>query len=297
MQVAIPSNSPGGLDATISPHFGRCELFTIVEIFDKQVKKVRVVENQGEHFGSTKTPAENLLTEKISAIITIGMGPKAIALMSENGIDVYITSTSTVKQAVQELIEGKARLASDEDACKDSAEHLNDPPNFKPMYTPGGMGRGMGGGMGRGMGRGMRACYSGQNYPPTAPIASPSSSRMPSPKTAGGIFKVGVASQGPGGLEDTVSPMFGRCPNFTVLEVDGKEIKNVRIVPNQFLTSSSGVGIAAVQMLAGEGVKYILGGRFGPNVTTVAGQFGIQMVSVPSGVKIKDAINQHIIGS
>ena len=91
--------------------------------------------------------------------------------------------------------------------------------------------------------------------------------------------------------------MFGRCPNFTIVEIDGKEIKNVKILPNQFISSPSGVGIAVVQMLAAEGVGHILAGRFGPNVSAVASQFGIQMVMAPPGVKIKDAINQYIIGS
>ena len=91
--------------------------------------------------------------------------------------------------------------------------------------------------------------------------------------------------------------MFGRCPNFTIVEIDGKEVKNVKILPNQFISSPSGVGIAVVQMLAAEGVGHILAGRFGPNVSAVAGQFGIQMVMAPPGVKIKDAINQYIIGS
>lgn len=92
-----------------------------------------------------------------------------------------------------------------------------------------------------------------------------------------------------------VSPMFGRCPNFTVVEIEGKEIKDVNVLPNQYVSAPSGVGIAVVQMLAGEGVRYILAGRFGPNVSAVSGQLGIQMVMVPPGVKIRDAINQYII--
>lgn len=94
-----------------------------------------------------------------------------------------------------------------------------------------------------------------------------------------------------------VSPMFGRCPSFTVVEIEGKNIKNVKVLPNQYVSSPSGVGIAVVQMLANEGVRYILAGRFGPNVSAVSGQLGIQMVMAQPGVKIKDAINQYIIGS
>jgi predicted Fe-Mo cluster-binding NifX family protein len=118
----------------------------------------------------------------------------------------------------------------------------------------------------------------------------------PSPPPTG-RFKVGVASQGAGGLDDMVSPMFGRCPSFTLVEVEGKAIKGAKVLPNQYVSAPSGVGIAVVQMLANEGVRYILAGRFGPNVSAVASQFGIQMVMAPPGVKIKDAINQYIIGS
>ena len=94
-----------------------------------------------------------------------------------------------------------------------------------------------------------------------------------------------------------VSPMFGRCPNFTIVEVEGKAIKGAKVLPNQYVSGSSGVGIAVVQTLANESVRFILAGRFGPNVSAVVGQFGIQMVMAPPGVKIKDAINQYIIGS
>jgi predicted Fe-Mo cluster-binding NifX family protein len=124
----------------------------------------------------------------------------------------------------------------------------------------------------------------------------PQQTPKPSPPPTG-RFKVGVASQGAGGLDDMVSPMFGRCPSFTVGEIEGKNIKNVKVLPNQYVSSPSGVGIAVVQMLANEGVRYILAGRFGPNVSAVSGQLGIQMVMAPPGVKIKDAINQYIIGS
>lgn len=94
-----------------------------------------------------------------------------------------------------------------------------------------------------------------------------------------------------------VSPMFGRCPNFTIVEVEEKAIKGAKVLLNQYVSAPSGVGIAVVQMLANEGVKYILAGRFGPNVSAVSGQLGIQMVMVPPGVRIRDAINQFIIGS
>ena len=286
MKVAIPSNAPGGLEATISPHFGRCDVFTIVEIADGKVVSTTTMDNRGTHFGYGRTPAELLASSGVDAILTQGMGPKAMGLFAQSGIAVYMTSAKTVKEAVRELTENRAKLASLEDACREAREGAG---SFPPVMPPFGPGMGMGRGMGRG--------FHGPPYPPMAPAAQyPPLQTGPSPQPAGG-FRVGVASQGAGGLDDTVSPIFGRCPSFTVVEVEGGEIRGARVLPNQYVSSPSGVGIAAVQMLANEGVRYILAGRFGPNVSAVAGQFGIQMVMVPPGMRIRDAINRYILSS
>jgi len=285
MKIAIPSNQPGGLDATISPHFGRCEVFTVVEIEDSKVVGVSTIENRGTHFGFGRTPAEIMASSGVNAVIAQGMGPNAMQLFAQNGIAVYMTAAKTVQEAVQELIEDRAKLASLEDACKEARESAQHQPFAMPLPGPG---------MGRGMGRGMGLYPYGAGYPPMAPPAPYPPQQISKPSSAG-RFKVGVASQGPGGLDDLVSPMFGRCPAFTIIEVENKEIKDVRVIPNQYVSAPSGVGIAVVQMLAREGVRFIMAGRFGPNVSAVAGQFGIQMVMVPPGARIKDAINQYII--
>jgi len=64
-------------------------------------------------------------------------------------------------------------------------------------------------------------------------------------------FRVAVASQGQGGLDDVVSPMFGRCPTFTIVDIESSEIKGINIVQNQAASAMHGAGIAAVQTLAG----------------------------------------------
>jgi len=282
MRVAIPSNVPGGLDATISPHFGRCEIFTVVEIRSGKIENVSTVENQGSHLGFGPTPAEILASKSVDAILAQGMGPKAMQLFAQKGVAVYMTSAKTVREAINELVENRAKLASLEDACKEARESARSPPPVFPPFAPGM-------GMGRGMGRGMGA------YPFVPPTVQYPPQQMSKPSISTGAFKVGVASQGPGGAEDLVSPMFGRCSTFTVLEIDGKKIKNIRILPNQYVSAPSGVGIAVVQMLANEGVRYILAGRFGPNVSAVAGQLGIQMIMVPPGMKVKDAVEQYLL--
>lgn len=283
MRIAIPSNRPGGLEATVSPHFGRCEVFTLVEIKDGKIAKVEVMENQGVHSGYGQTPAEILASRGVDAILAQGMGPKAMQLFAQRGIAVYMTSAKTVDEAVKEILEDRAKLASLEDACREAHGFEPPAPAFPPMT-----GFGMGGGMGRGMGRGLGPF----GFPPMPPYPP---ARPPSPPS--GRFKVAVASQGRGGLDDLVSPMFGRAPSFTLVEVEGNEIKGVRVLPNQMISAPSGVGIAITQMLANEGASYLVAGRFGPNATAVAAQFGIQTVMVPPGIKVRDAVLQYVLKS
>lgn len=149
-----------------------------------------------------------------------------------------------------------------------------------------------------------RAYYRGQrrsSYPPprySHPLQYPPTQPKPQVKQfpAAGVFKLAVASQGQGGLDDLVSPMFERCPTFTIVEIENGKIKGVNVVPNHAAYTMQGAGIAAVQALVNIGVKAILAGRLGPNAFAVCGQAGIQMVPVQPGTKIEDAVQSFISG-
>lgn len=96
-----------------------------------------------------------------------------------------------------------------------------------------------------------------------------------------------------GGLDDIVSPVFGRCATFTIVEVEDKEIKNVKVIPNQYAGGMSGVGIQVAQFAVNEGVKAVLAGTFGPNASAVLMQAGIEIIQV-SGMSVKDAVTKYL---
>ena len=158
-------------------------------------------------------------------------------------------------------------------------------------YSFSGPGYGPGYGRRRGGGRGLGPGAPGP-YGPPPPVPPPQQPfRMPA-----GTFKVAVATEGPGGLDDVVSPRFGRCPSFTIVTIGGGNIKDVKVIQNQAAFAARGAGIAAVQALANEGVKVIVAGRFGPWASQASMQFGMQMVMVPPGIRVRDAINGYILG-
>lgn len=106
--------------------------------------------------------------------------------------------------------------------------------------------------------------------------------------------KIAVASQGTGGLEDTVSPIFGRCRVFTIVEVTEDGIGRVEVKKSPWADVSHGAGPLTSQMIDKLSVKLVIAGNFGPTVSTLLGEAGIEKAVEPTGTKIGDAIRRHL---
>ncbi len=101
-------------------------------------------------------------------------------------------------------------------------------------------------------------------------------------------MKVAVSSMGPD-LDATVSPRFGRCPYFVIVET---ATMGYEAIPNTSANSPSGAGIAAAQEVASRGIDAVLTGRFGPNASQVLSQVGIKMVTGASGT-VRQAVETY----
>ena len=98
-----------------------------------------------------------------------------------------------------------------------------------------------------------------------------------------------------GGLEDMVSPIFGRCPTYTFVETEGKKIKDAEIVQNESAGAAGGAGIQASQFAAGKGANVVIAGNYGPNAFPILNQAGIKVVST-AGISVKDAVMKYLNG-
>jgi predicted Fe-Mo cluster-binding NifX family protein len=85
----------------LSEHFGRAPYFIIVELEEGNVSNVQVVPNEGEHFGGFGRPADRILQLRPNAVITYGMGPRALNIFQEAGIAVLRANADTVKDVVE----------------------------------------------------------------------------------------------------------------------------------------------------------------------------------------------------
>ena len=90
-----------------------------------------------------------------------------------------------------------------------------------------------------------------------------------------------------GGLDDTISPVFGRCPTFTLIDIENGDVVSHDVVQNPHAGAMGGAGIQAAQLIISKGAQAILAGAFGPNASNVFSQGGVQTIPAQGPVKEK----------
>ncbi len=95
-------------------------------------------------------------------------------------------------------------------------------------------------------------------------------------------------------LNGPVDPRFGRAAYYVIFDSENPDA--VQIIPNPNAASPSGAGIAAAQYVASQGVNIVVSGSFGPNASSVLSGAGIQMVSAPSGMSVREAYEMALQG-
>lgn len=122
MRVAIPTNNPGGLDSERSDHFGHCDVFTIVDLDEKQeIEGTTIIQNGDHEAGGCMVPVKILQDAGAEAIIVGGMGARPKRGFSDAGIAVYFAdrnSIKTVKAAVEGFAAGRLPVMHADQVCK-----------------------------------------------------------------------------------------------------------------------------------------------------------------------------------
>ncbi len=99
-------------------------------------------------------------------------------------------------------------------------------------------------------------------------------------------MKIAVATTR-GGLDDVVSPVFGRCTTFTLVDVEDGEVVSHEVIQNPHAGAMGGAGIQTAQLIISKEAQAILAGAFGPNASNVFSQGGVQMIPAQGSVKEK----------
>jgi predicted Fe-Mo cluster-binding NifX family protein len=105
MKVVIPTEDETG--RTISGHFGRAPYFAWFQVEDGEIKESGVVPNTSDHFGGTGSPPEKVKALGADALITLGMGMKAINLFQGYGVAVLKATSASSTDNIAELSGGR----------------------------------------------------------------------------------------------------------------------------------------------------------------------------------------------
>ncbi len=104
------------------------------------------------------------------------------------------------------------------------------------------------------------------------------------------VLRICIATSGPGGLGDYVSPVFGRCPSFTIIDLEQSKIKNVSVVQNFASFLGSGAGVQAAQLMLNNRCNTVIAGSFGPNSSMILSMARLDMRICPF-VQVEKALD------
>lgn len=89
--------------AAVSEHFGHCEGYAVYGIENSRDEFIEEIDNPGHSPGFLPT---FLAEHGIDTVIAGGMGPRAVDLFSQNGIDVVLGVHGPVAEAARAFAEG-----------------------------------------------------------------------------------------------------------------------------------------------------------------------------------------------
>ncbi len=103
---------------------------------------------------------------------------------------------------------------------------------------------------------------------------------------------IAVPTVGDLGLKDKISNVFSRAETFTILKVEGKDLQTVTVEKNIASALKQGAGPLVIKMLKEIGVDIVLCPKLGPGAKTMLDAFEIKIISVESGIKVRDALKE-----
>ena len=108
-RIAIACEDDRGLEGQVSHHFGRCPFYTVVDVGAGEAPAVRVVANP--HYEEHRPGVVPVFVQSLGAhvIVAGGMGPRAIAMFDEFGIEVATGAVGRTGAVLQAYLDGRVK--------------------------------------------------------------------------------------------------------------------------------------------------------------------------------------------
>ena len=117
-RIAVPSMEKGGLDGLRSGHFGHCDVFTLIDVENGEIKQITTVDNQEHVQGGCMVPVNLLAKHNVNALIVGGIGMRPLMGFRQVCIDVYHDDRRPeIRPVVEDLIAGKLPIIGENQVC------------------------------------------------------------------------------------------------------------------------------------------------------------------------------------
>lgn len=130
LRVAVSADDGSGLDSVVSPHFGRCPYFIVVDLEGCDVQRVTAVTNPYYSHHQPGQVPRFIREHGAHVMLTGGMGRRAIALFEQYGIQAVTGAAGTVRRSLEQYLGGALQGAQ---PCRESMEHAHEHEEAAPQ--------------------------------------------------------------------------------------------------------------------------------------------------------------------
>ena len=111
MRVAVTSQGPD-LKSQVDPRFGRAKYLIVVDADSEEYTALDNSRNLNAVQGAGIQTVRDVVSEKVDAVLTGQVGPKALQALETARVQVYVGASGTVEEALRELRSGRLKSSS-----------------------------------------------------------------------------------------------------------------------------------------------------------------------------------------
>jgi predicted Fe-Mo cluster-binding NifX family protein len=120
MRIAVSADDSRGLDSVVSPHFGRCPYYVLIDLEGREVSGLSTVENPYYRQHQPGQVPAFIDSQGAQVMLAGGMGRRAIGLFQQYGIEAVTGAAGTVRRALEQYLGGTLQGAQ---PCRESMAH------------------------------------------------------------------------------------------------------------------------------------------------------------------------------
>ncbi|MFQ6094411.1 MAG: NifB/NifX family molybdenum-iron cluster-binding protein [bacterium] len=106
-RIAFACEDDTDLESELNAHFGRCPYYTVVEVAGSEIVKSEVVKNPYFNNHQPGVIPNFIRSQNVNVMIAGGMGPRAIDLFNQFGIEVATGVQGKVKDVTAAYLNGR----------------------------------------------------------------------------------------------------------------------------------------------------------------------------------------------